>query len=242
MKWAPLPIKRKIKHKVPHGFHEGVSKAISNALSYGIDSKKTLFQVHGCIPKLPREVVVQRWTTGITSSSLLVGVIYCVYYSVYNQMISSPFAGTVSAFVTSLIKLPIYNSIKLMQSGKASSVLDASKQLILNKKLYNGYSVSFCEDIVELDLRNRLYNTFKKDNFYYNISLGTVSSAIASAITTPFDNVRLQCVVGEQSKIKILKTLIQKRTLFSGILFRIQSNVTKNCSYFFFFEILKKII
>ena len=236
----PFPIihKKKVKFNLPLGVHEGVSKCLSNVLAYGIDSRKTLFQHHGYIPKLPHKVLVKRWTSGLSSSCLLIGGIYYIYYSIYNRLREvTPFAGTLSALTTSTIKLPIYNSMKLLQSNIAESIIEGGYKLHNTNGLYSGYKVSLLEDIVELDVKNRLYNKFKKENSrVFNVFIGTISSAFASALTTPFDNIRLQLCTGMGKNNLIFKNL------FRGVGMRIQSNMVKNVGFYFIFEMLKKYI
>lgn len=236
----PLYISRKKRICTPVGFKEGLAKALSNSLAYGVDSRKTLYQFHGYIPQLPKNVLLKRWTTGITSSSLCVGFIYYIYYTVYNRLLHTPFAGPLAALATSLIKLPIYNSMKIMQSARVNTLYDGMKYISNTNGLYTGYGVSLVEDIVELDIKNRLYNTFKTQNFQYNICVGTCSSAFAAAITTPFDNIRLKLCMDKNIKpLPIIKQLIVSKELYKGLRFRTLSNMTKNVTFFLLFELFK---
>ena len=199
------------KYKTPTGAREGIAKSLSNALAYGVDSRKTLYQFHGFIPKLPKDVLIKRWINGITTSSFTAGFVYYLYYSIYNRLITTPYAGPLSALATSFIKLPISNSIKIMQLARVDNLIEGVKYLGKSKTLYSGYALSLVEDTIELDIKNRLYNTFKTNNsIFYNILVGTCSSSVASAFTTPFDNVRLQMCTGglNEKPLTIIKNLV----------------------------------
>ena len=234
----PLHLKKCRRKRRNLGLREGIAKGLSNIFSYGTDSRKTLYQLHGFVPVLPKDVLIKRWTTGLSSSCICIGFIYGLYFSIYNSLLSTPFAGPLSALAISVIKLPIYNGIKVMQSGCSDSILGGIKYLSKSSSIYNGYFLSLCEDTIELDLKNRLYNGFKRENGLYNICVGTLSSVFASAVTTPFDNVRLQMCVKNGKFIEIVRELISTRSLYKGVCLRMKSNVTKNIGFFILFEIM----
>jgi hypothetical protein len=236
MKKAPLYIRRKTRNV---GLREGIAKGLSNVFAYGTDSRKTLYQLHGFVPVFPKDVLIKRWTTGLSSSCICTGFIYYIYFAIYNRLLSTPFAGPLSALAISTIKLPIYNGIKVMQSGCSESILGGVKYLSKSSSIYNGYFLSLCEDTIELDLKTRLYNGFKRDNKIYNICIGTLSSVFASAVTTPFDNVRLQMCVKNKKFIEIVRELVATRSLYKGVCLRMKSNITKNIGFFVLFEFLK---
>ena len=239
----PPRIHHKPKLRTPLGFKEGVSKALSNMLAYGVDSRKTLYQYHGHIPALSKSVLVTRWTSGITSASFCVGLIYYLYYTIYNRFLDTPYAGPLAAFAISMIKLPIYNSMKVMQSARVNTLYSGLKYLSNTNSVYTGYGVSLVEDMVELDIKNRLYNTYKKENTIYNICIGTCASAFAAAFTTPFDNIRLQMCMHKNAKpLGVIKQLIASKNLYKGIRLRTVSNATKNISFFIIFELLKHVL
>ena len=132
-----------------------------------------------------------------------------------------------------------------MQSGVTDSIIGGGKKLLQMNGLYSGYKLSLLEDIIELDLRNRLYNNFKIDNnINYNVAVGTLSSICASAITTPFDNIRLKlCISPPNTKVvTIIKELIYNKNLFKGITMRMKSNFIKNIGFYIMFEFLKEYI
>ena len=248
--------KNTFKETYPEGALEGLAKGLSNAISYGIDSRKTLYQLHGFVPKLPRKQLVARWTSGLASSCSLIGLIYFSYYNVYNRMLLTQFApcaGQVSALVISGMKLPIYNGMRVMQSAKANSIASGCMTMYKAsspcsvKNVYKGYGFSLLEDMIEMDLRTRLYNKFRnaKKTLPFNASIGTLASATAAAVTTPFDNVRLHMCVGNKSTkpLHVCMDLLRERGvrgLYKGVAMRVTSNVVKNSSFFVIFELLKE--
>jgi len=234
----PLHLKKFNRKRRNLGLREGIAKGLSNVFAYGTDSRKTLYQLHGFVPVLPKAVLIKRWTSGLSSSCLCIGFIYGLYFSIYNSLLSTPLAGPLSALAISTIKLPIYNGIKVMQSGCSDSIVGGIKYLSKSSNIYNGYFLSLCEDTIELDLKNRLYNGFKHDNKIYNICIGTLSSVFASDVTTPFDNVRLHMCVNNKLPLTIVKELISTRSLYKGVCLRMKSNVTKNIGFFVLFELL----
>lgn len=245
--------------KLPAGSLEGIAKGLSNAMSYGIDCRKTLYQLHGFVPKLPKKQIVKRWTSGIASSCSLVGLIYFSYYAVYNRILLTPYgplAGQVSALVTSSIKLPIYNGMRMMQSAKATSIGEGCVQLYRSAKpagvkgIYKGYGVSLVEDMIEMDLRTRLYNRFRRNSIPFNVAVGTAASATAAAVTTPFDNIRLRMCVHDgpspsrvgSAPLRVCGDLLREqgiRGVYKGMAMRVVSNIVKNCSFFVIFELIK---
>jgi hypothetical protein len=92
-----------------------------------------------------------------------------------------------------------------MQSGRARHVFDAGRQIYAAnrlKGLYKGYGIALIEDVVEMDIRNRVYDKFKKgqDDPYaatYNIFIGMIACSFAAAFTTPCDNVRLHMCMNQ---------------------------------------------
>jgi hypothetical protein len=231
------------------GVLEGIAKGLSNALSYGVDSRKTLYQLHGFVPKLSRGKL-----HGLTSSCICIGLIYFGYFSVYNRMLQtsySMFSGQVAALATSSVRLPIYNGIRMMQSGKASSIYQGCMQLYKSSvpfrmgNMYKGYVVSLMEDMIEMDVKNRLYNKFRNDRKHvsYNVAVGTVSSASAAYITTPFDNIKLQMCVANKDKSS-WKVIQQNglQALIRGSRMRVTSNVIKNSSFFLILEVLRRVV
>jgi hypothetical protein len=225
----PFYQRKVVKKRTPLGFKEGFSKTLSYSFGYGIDSRKVLYQFHGYIPKLDKNILIKRWTTGLGSCALSVGFINYIYFAVYHRFIETPFAGVLAALATIFIKVPIYNSMKILQSARTDNLIDGMKFLAKTKGLYTGIPLTLLEDTIELDIKNRLYNKFKQErNVAYNVMVGTFSSAFAAAVTIPFDNLRL----------RMLDNTL-KQPLYKGVGFRVLSNITKNLSFFIIFELTK---
>ena len=239
----------------PHGVHEGIAKGISQGLVFGIESHKTLYQVHGFIPKLPTKQIICRWTSGLLSSCSLAGLVFFSYYSIYNRVILSQFAsfaGPISSFVTSSFKIPASNGMRMLLCGKVSNVIDGCKHLYRSNKLrglYSGYRVSLFEDIIEMDMRNRIYKRFssknKNKNVVYNTIVGTVAGSFASGITTPFDTLRLHMSLtpSVRNPMEVCNSIIEKNGVFAlyrGVRMRVASNAIKHITFFLILEIMKK--
>ena len=205
--------------KNTNGLHEGISRALSQACVYSLESQKTLMQIHGKVPLLPHKLVVRKWLTGMTTSCITAGFVFTTYFSIFNNLaiVKFPFAGCVSSFATSFIKLPIGNSMRIMQSGTSNNIFSAGKKLYKNngfQGLYNGYGLCLIEDTIDFDLRVRLYKYLHKlhnkcmssnnnksnnnnesnneSNNLLCIGYGALAGAISTGITIPFDTVRSQ--------------------------------------------------
>lgn len=244
-----------------NGFKEGVARSISQACVYGMEAHKTLMQVHGHIPKMPWNVLVQRWTTGMLTSSMTSGIVFGTYFSVYNRLDGHIMAGTIASVATSVIKIPISNGMRLMQSGGARSLCSATRKIVRChswKGLYTGYPLSIMEDIIEFDLRARIYRALKTvpkpwwcewehANAISGFAYGAISGAVASGVTTPFDTIRSHLAVnaGNLSKshhaIDIARGIIQHagvHGLYRGVAMRVMSNTVKSALFFTVFELL----
>lgn len=214
-----------IEHKTPKiiihgkiktgGINEGIARALSQGCVYPIETRKTLMQVYGTIPKLkiPYTITVDKWINGLATSCITAGIVFCSYFTVYNRFKPSPFAGSIAAFLTSFIKLPFGNSMRLMQCGTSNNIFQASHKLCKNegfKGLYNGYTLCVIEDAIDMDLRVRLYNLFQNNHNKLNIKAknnsnqstasllnpltcigyGALAGSISCGLTTPFDTIR----------------------------------------------------
>jgi len=242
----------------PHGVREGIAKSLSQGLVFGIESHKTLYQVHGFIPKLPTKQIIRRWTSGLLSSCSLAGLVFFSYYSIYNRVILSQFAsfaGPISSFVTSSFKIPASNGMRMLLCGKVSNVIDGCKYLYRSNKLkglYSGYRVSLFEDIIEMDMRNRIYKRFSsksknknKKDIGFNTIVGTVAGSFASGITTPFDTLRLHMSLtpSVRNPMEVCNSIIEKNGVFAlyrGVRMRVASNAIKHVTFFLILEIMKQ--
>ena len=236
------------------GVREGTAKCISQSLVYGIEARKTLYQINGFIPKLPAKVAAQRWTSGIATSCATAGLVFFTYFSVYNRLIIHPrlfpFAGAVASFVTSFMKLPIGNSMRVMQSGRATNLISAGASLYKAQKmrgLYSGYAVCLVEDCIEMEARTRIYNALK--NVYPSKDKqckvkgalnGAVAGAVAASITTPFDTIRAHMCMNTKSMSAASVALkIGIPCLYRGVALRAASNAIKSAGFFAVYEMLE---
>jgi len=251
----------KVNHFNNNGMNEGIARAFSQACVYSLESKKTLLQIHGQIPSFSKKIVFHRWLTGITTSSITSGFVFSLYFTIYNNLSMYPFAGAVSSFITSFIKLPIGNSMRIMQSGASSNIIDSAKKLYLKNGfhgLYNGYGLCVIEDMIEIDLRIRLYKFMKyldqqyicSNNNLLSIGYGGLSGAITTGITIPFDTIRAHMCFNTLSShntithpLSISKNLLMTKGIagfYNGVSFRITSNAVKNALFFLILDILSK--
>ena len=242
------------------GLKEGVARALSQACVYPIETRKTLLQIHGSIPKFTKQLVLRNLCTGLSTSCITAGFIFSVYFSIYNRLIPSPFAGSIAAFTTSFIKLPIGNSMRVMQSGSSRNIIQAGRQLCKNEGilgLYKGYGLCVIEDAIDMDLRMRLYNGLRTlsnnkvtlgNDHLLSIGFGAISGAVACGITTPFDTVRAKMCfetaahVEKSNALHITKSILKKngiRGFYKGGPLRILSNTVKSSLFFWFFHIIE---
>jgi len=147
--------------------NEGIARCLTQACLYGLESKKTCLQLYGNnIKKKSMQMNLKSLTSGAATSSISAGIIYFTYFTVYNNLKNNIFAGVISAFTTSIIKIPISNSMRILQSSHHKTNIINCFMKIKNKSgiagLYTGYGVSLFEDIIEIDMRERLYNHFNK--------------------------------------------------------------------------------
>lgn len=171
---------------------------------------------------------MKKIAAGMSTSSLTAGFVFFTYYSVYNHLLGSGnrFAGCIASFVTSFIKLPIGNSMRLMQSGVGvgvsakgtTDVLTCGRHLYRQKKLYNGYMVSLLEDTIEMDVKTRMYSatrrlsqsqsqdqdgktaTCQQPSIAHTVIQGAFAGAVSSGLTTPFDTIKTHLCVNKPTR------------------------------------------
>lgn len=254
-------------HDRKDGLREGIARGLSQACVYCFEAQKTLLQVYGKVPNVPAKALLETMTKGMlqsaTTSSIVFGSYFTVYHSVGAQNV---WAGPVSAFATSFIKIPISNSMRLMQAGLASNVLDAGRKIVKAKKvpgLYSGYATSLAEDIIEFDLRTRMYDAIRgkvaestksggKNAIHPQLGmvLGGVVGMIAAWVTTPFDTVRAHIAIDASKKGNKRCIVSTSRQLwkqggvpafYRGATIRAVSNAVKSALFYMFFETLSGI-
>lgn len=186
-------------------WQEGAARFCSQLLTYGLEAEKTFFQVHG---RLPARMGAGALVSCVCQSAFTSGVVYQIYYSVHRGMCgagdvrSEAAAGVVAALAASVIKIPISNCMRVMQATPALPTFVHAGRNICRASgpaaLYSGYMWSIAEDIIEMDVRLRVYDAIAARTgggtagaaVAGGFAMGAVSGGIAAALTTPFDNVR----------------------------------------------------
>jgi len=259
------------------GLREGIARCISQACVYSMDAHKTLIQIYGkntdklaniyvnrlshpISHPLSNPMSMHRILNGMVTSSITAGVVFGTYFSIYNPIKTEWYAGTLAAMTTSLIKIPISNGMRIMQTGSAKTLLCAMKKIKKAhswKGLYTGYSLSLLEDIIEIDMRMRIYNTLPQylselnNPIIKGASIGAIAGSVATGITTAFDTIRAQMAYNASKEISktinpldITKNIIKERGivgLFDSMHLRVTSNALKSAIYFSIFELLPNI-
>jgi solute carrier family 25 S-adenosylmethionine transporter 26 len=183
-------------------WHEGAARFCSQLLTYAMEADKTFLQVHG---RMPRRMSPGALMSCVCQSAFTSGIVYQVYFAVHRGMTAAGAgvaAGVGAAFATSVIKIPISNSMRVMQATETSCVVSAGRRILATsgpRALYSGYLWSIAEDIVEMDVRLRLYDAIAAAGgpglagvapVATGFAFGAASGGLAAALTTPFDNVR----------------------------------------------------
>lgn len=232
------------KNSSGNGCKEGFSRCFSQTLVYPIERFKVRSQTSAVITNKYKANV----TLDMTTSSLTAGLVFFIYFSVYNKFDKGhPAAGPTAAFVTSLIKIPLGNCMRLLQSGSARNLLHASRQL--KGRMYNGYGLSLFEDMIELDLRTRIYDHGKKHDYLHiktlpfsGVVYGGIAGSVVATLTTPFDTVKsVMICTKSKSPIKTTVDIVKKQgplSLYNGFQFRFLSNVVKSSAFFMIFEFI----
>lgn len=248
-------------HDRKNGLREGVARALSQALVYGMEAQKTMIQVYGKggASAAVAVRVMDGLAKGMLTSAATSGIVFGSYFTVYNSIgASNLWAGPVSAFTSSVIKIPISNSMRLMQAGLARNVVDAGRKIVRAQRvrgLYSGYGASLAEDIIEFDLRTRMYTALRPKgkgegagaNAGMGLGLGAAVGMFAAWITTPFDTVRAHMALeaaGVAKKRSITATAMQLYrdggvpALYRGAGMRAMSNAIKSGLFYMFCEAL----
>ena len=210
------------KPKSPSGWQEGVARGVSQALTYAIEIQKTVEQVYGRGPQWTPGQWASNVGRGIWQSSLTAGFVYHAYFTIYNALYPSPWAGAVAAFATSVVKVPIGNCMRVLQATAAPTIVHIGINMVRKRgpaALYSGYFLSLVEDVIEMDLRMRIYYALvgppdagvtaspataspataspataspATASPLTGLIVGCIAGSVAAAITTPFDTIRSQ--------------------------------------------------
>jgi|APGre2960657404_1045060.scaffolds.fasta_scaffold01056_7 hypothetical protein len=189
------------KPKSPSGWQEGLARGVSQALTYAIEIQKTVEQVYGRGPQWTPGQWASNVGRGIWQSSLTAGFVYHAYFTIYNALYPSPWAGAVAAFATSVVKVPIGNCMRVLQATSAPTIVHIGVNMVRKRgpaALYSGYFLSLMEDVIEMDVRMRIYYALVGPPDVATASpvtgliVGSIAGSVAAAITTPFDTLRSQ--------------------------------------------------
>jgi len=190
------------KPKSPSGWQEGLARGVSQALTYAIEIQKTVEQVYGRGPQWTPGQWASNVGRGIWQSSLTAGFVYHAYFTIYNALYPSPWAGAVAAFATSVVKVPIGNCMRVLQATSAPTIVHIGINMVRKRgpaALYSGYFLSLVEDVIEMDVRMRIYyalvgppDAAATASPLTGLIVGSIAGSVAAAITTPFDTMRSQ--------------------------------------------------
>jgi len=235
------------KQKQKDGRIEGFSRAFCQLITYPFETKKTYLQVG----KAP--IAFVQCYRGIFQSSATCGLVFGAYFNIYHLVHPNPLASSIAAFITSFMKTPIANSMRVMQINPSHKNFLYSGYKIVKKRgmqgLYNGYGVSLLEDIIETSIRNIFYEHTK---VYvapqFGCLIGALAGALGAALTTPFDTIRTNMAHasiqhGKKNDIFHVTTelLVSKEgtaALFRGIHLRATSNAVRYALYYLITEYL----
>jgi len=221
---------------VANGGNEGLARCLSQAVTYVFELHKTSIQVHGKSPTWTPIQWARNISCGIWQSSLSAGLVFHMYFSIYHHVSASHlalFAGPIASFVTSGIKIPIGNCMRVVQASPklAPTIMHAGLTITRNRGiggLYSGYFLSLIEDIIEMDVRIRMYDAGMAISDGNGFVVGAIAGATAAAITTPFDTLRARLAfqastsTHRQTGVQCLAALCNQKTMPAalGILYR----------------------
>lgn len=237
------------------GILEGVARGLSQASVYILEFNKTQLQYYGKIPKYTYMEWAQHLSRGLLSSTISSGVVYGTYFSVYNQFPNKAIAGVVATLTTSVIKIPIANSMRVLQTSNHPHMFSAGKSILKAqgvRGIYAGYGLSILDDYVDMELRIHVYNFLRKlipekdMNPQLGLLLGSITGSIAAAVTTPFDTLRCHMAIMSTQKTKTNMFVTMNHMMKSGGLpifirgigYRASSNALRTALFCAFYEML----
>jgi hypothetical protein len=193
-------------YKKDNGFHEGISRCLSQMITYPFESHKINLQVHGFSNQKFR-------THGIFQSSFSSGMVFTLYFGIYNSLYGNPLASTVASVITSFVKIPVANCMRLLLLHKNNTNMIACANTIISTKgflgLYSGLGVNIVEDVIEHNIRNNIYELGRHniDNPFLNTTIGCIGAALSAGVTTPFDTIKSN-FVNETTKPNAIRTTV----------------------------------
>lgn len=226
------------------GIREGLARGISQALVFCIEAQKSAQQIGGGAAIGWRKDPIRLVRT-MMESVVSSGLVFGTYFATYNHIgMANPLAGPVASVVTSFLKIPIGNAMRCVHVGLAPGLVSGTKRIVrlqgIRRGLYSGYGLSLIEDMIEFDLRTRLYVHIRGDNsnIALGVGCGALAGMIASFVTTPFDTVRANMILCQKTASAAILDL-GIAGLYRGAGHRVLSNGMKYALFFTIFEMLK---
>ena len=124
---------------------------------------------------MTKKLLLDNFFIGCGTSGLSSGIVFTTYFTIYNNIISNNnplianMAGLIAGFITSLLKIPIGNTMRLLHTGNVNNIFsdipnndmmyDNNLKLICNDD--NSNLMVFC-DCLNMALEN-VINNFEKD-------------------------------------------------------------------------------
>lgn len=239
------------------GLIEGISRGASQACVYVLEFQKTQLQIYGRIPHYSHVEWLQHLSRGLVSSAFTAGMVYGTYFSVYNHIPDKVLAGMAATVATSVMKIPIANSMRVLQSGGYPHVLAAAARIYKThglRGIYSGYGLSLIDDYLDMECRIRIYNYLRtlvpegRIDHTAGLIMGAISGSLAAGLTTPFDAVR--CNMAFSSSQRGTGTVCTLRTIremwkaggpamfVRGVGYRTGSNAVRSALFCMFYEFL----
>jgi hypothetical protein len=243
------------KQECSNGLLEGISRGASQACVYILEFQKTQLQVYGRLPSFTAAEWLHNISKGVVSSAITAGIVYATYFSVYNSIADKVIGGIMATVATSVIKIPIANSMRVLQSGNLPHVFSAAGSILKAqgmRGLYSGYGLSLIDDYIDMECRLRIYKHLRSlvpegnMNQQMGLIMGAISGSIAAAITTPFDTIRCHMAVSSTHAIQrsSLRTIhgmyiVGGLPIFlRGLGYRASSNAVRTALFYMFYEVL----
>lgn len=243
------------KQEPANGLLEGISRGASQACVYILELQKTQLQVYGRLPSFTPAEWIHHISKGIVSSAMTAGMVYATYFSVYNSVPDKVIGGMMATVATSVIKIPIGNAMRVLQSGNLPHVFSAAGSILRAqgmRGLYSGYGLSLIDDYIDMECRIRIYKHLRSMvpdggmNHQMGLLMGAISGSIAAAATTPFDTIRCHMAVSSTNSVqKGCLGTIQGMYVAGGLPiflrgmgYRASSNAVRTALFCMFYEML----